>query len=106
MKVLDFTPARLDIRTVLGDAWSGSLTLRQGGAPLDLTGYTIVATVRGSDGSDVPITVDTTPEDLLIGKFSLSQLAASVSGSWDLDLTSPGGQTRTYIRGFLILAPA
>ncbi len=99
-------PAVGNIRMFRGDVRLLLVTITDDAetpAPIDLTGYTITATVHAIDGAaDVELDIDET--DLEEGEFSIELTTAGlIDGlhTWCLVLTPPGDPVlpRTYIAG-------
>lgn len=106
--VADLRARSLDVRAVSGNAAALTLTLTQGGSPLDLTGSTVLAEVYDQAGQLVA-TWGATISDPLTGVVSLSLTASDTQAieaagacSWSVAiwLTAAEDTTRrTYIRG-------
>lgn len=96
-QTVDLTPQVVNLKLTRGDSWTLPFEFED----TDLTGYTFAAQIRKSadDSSAVSLTIAET--DLTVGKFEVGQEAASLSGYWDLQLTSPGGLPRTYAKGWV-----
>lgn len=100
-------PARWPITLYQGDNRPLVFRMSAGGAPMDLTGYTIRAQIRRNAKPTSPVlaelqavidTVDT-------GRFELhyTDLAATADltpeAAWDLEMIDTLGHTQTYLYG-------
>ncbi len=109
-----FNALNFPIRITQGDDWQYPLTfstsLNNVKTPIDLTGATVVGTVRPSftTGTAVPMTVVINNAALGQATFSLNdtQTSALPSGSLVYQITiTISGNTRTYLKGNFNVAP-
>ena len=109
-----FNALNFPIRITQGDDWNYPLTfstsLNNVKTPINLTGATVVGTVRPTftTGTAVPMTV--VINNAATGQATLSlndtQTTALPSGSLVYQVTiTISGNTRTYLRGNFIVAP-
>lgn len=100
-------PAPLDLTHYRGDDFDLSITLKAGGVPLDLTGRTIVATVR--DGRDMEsallatftiVNADTLTDDGVVQLHldGAVTLDFPIIAAWDLKVLT-GTSPKTYVSG-------
>ena len=105
-------PACIDIEGVrAGDRNLVTLTLNQGGAPLDLTGLTLTSQVRkkATDPDPAALTADVIVTDAPNGMCTLRwpgddvrtlvNGAAKWAGVWDLQVASPPDDPVTLVAG-------
>lgn len=88
-----------------GDGWSRTLTISQGGTPVDLTagwsGWKAQWRPTAAARTAIDITIDTT--DAASGVLRLSLTGAQTGsmggdGVWDLQATPTGGEPVTWVR--------
>lgn len=101
-------PAVLDLCRVRGDTFPFSVTITQVGAPVDITGYTIVMTVDPSDapadasGNLFTNTAVITDGPNGVATFTLSTPDADQTPNdyfHDMQLTDGSGAIRTFAKG-------
>lgn len=83
-----------------GDTWSQVFRFSEGSTPVDLSGATITAAARGSDGisHDLPVTGDSS------GIVTLTMPAGGLPAgvyNYDIQVIDTGNVTTTWIRGTL-----
>ena len=102
-------PGVRNLSLYAGDTEKFNIAITAGGLPVDLTGWTIKAEIRASRGAPTVIetftcTLSPTPEDGTL-TISLSDtetaglpIGAAI-GVWDLQMTSPTGDVKTFLTG-------
>ena len=104
-------PTRADHQ--IGFRWWRSADGGQTREPVDLTGYTGVAEMRGADGTvwaEIPVTIATHPEDPLVifatspDDFSAPEWGARRSGEYSIFMTDPDGAVTQLATGYLYLS--
>jgi hypothetical protein len=114
MQTLDFTPASITVRVVVGSTVGfGIAAKRADGTPFDLSGYTITAPFLACAGAPPPVPAFTVVA-VDASSISLSLTAAEcallgdgcspVSWSWSCWADSPA-QRLELVRGSLALSP-
>ena len=104
-EAIDLRRATKDIRVMRGDSWSIEVRLKDSlGAPIDLTGATVLAQLRKSPTSSTSITLDTEITDDEGGVFTFGQDEATTGGSYDIQITMGTGTVRTYIGGQVLIS--
>lgn len=101
----EFLPSNFDLELYKGDYFPFRLLLKDStGAPLNLTGYTARSQIRDYIDSTVVFEFATSivptegAVDIMLNSTTSSGLAPG-SYIWDVQLTNPDGNTRTYIAG-------
>jgi len=102
MKKIDQVPAVVHVAIYQGDSWTASLDFN-----LDLTGYTIAATITPADASD-PVSLAIAETDLANGQYSVtlsdSQSASLPAGYHKWTIAMSDDETdRTYVCGKFIV---
>ena len=100
-------PKRYDIELYQGDTFKFSLVLKNGGTPINITGWTPLAQIkRLTDSSPAETPVLTTTVTGIEGKINIgvdatgtSALDADLEYKYDLQLTDTDGNVRTFIGG-------
>jgi hypothetical protein len=100
-------PAAVNLSLYRGDDFGPQEFIweQPAGTPVDITGYTITAQIRASqDATDILASFACTITDAPAGKWTIALTDAQTttlpsSAYWDLQLTSPGGVTRTFAAG-------
>jgi hypothetical protein len=103
--------ARLTIQCRKGDTFSRDFTFTDAdGGPLDMTGYTLVLTVKNAAGTAVlTFSGGDWTGTAASGLFTASKTAASMAAvaagvyAYDVQATLPGGQVITYLQGKFIV---
>lgn len=106
-------PANYDLIVYQGDALSFTITVKDSiGAAVNLTGYTAKAQLKTSysDGSPIAfVTTITTPASGVVSVYlAPATTTALIPGSayiYDFQLTAPGGDVRTYLKGDVTVLP-
>lgn len=95
-----------------GSDYSNIITLDSaGGAPLDLTGYTVKSQMRKSYSSSTVYTFTATIFNAVAGQIQLSMTASQTEvippGRWlyDVEITSSTGARRRVVEGLVIVTP-
>lgn len=100
-------PADYDLTVVRGDVYE-RLTFAmtdQDDVHVDFTGYTVAAQVRQTTEAATPLLTFTCGVDgngdpyLEAPAEDTAAMGALTAGVWDLQLTPPAGEPRTYVRG-------
>lgn len=102
---IDFMPANYDLKLYKGDYFPLKLTLKDNaGVAINLTGYTAKAQIRATFDDPNPYNFTATMNPTA-GEVNF-ELPSSVSATipagtyiWDVQVTDPNGNTRTYIAG-------
>lgn len=102
---IDFMPANYDLRLYKGDYFPLKLTLKDNaGVAINLTGYTAKAQIRVNFDDPAPYNFNATI-NAAAGEVNF-ELPSTVSSTipagsyiWDVQVTDPNGNTRTYIAG-------
>jgi hypothetical protein len=104
--------ARYDLRIDQGATYQMSLTcLDTSGSPLDLTGYTGAAMVRGQYADASPAAIFTVTIGGADGVVGLVLTAAQTTalaitdGVWDCKLTDPSGNVTRVCEGKVTVSP-
>lgn len=106
---LDFMPANYDLRLYRGDYFPLKLTLKDNaGVAINLTGYTAKASIRTTFDDPVAYVFNVTI-NAAAGEVNF-ELPSSVSSTipagpyiWDVQVTDPNGNNRTYIAGDVVV---
>lgn len=95
-----------------GSDYSNIITLDSaGGAPLDVTGYTVKSQMRKSYSSSTFYNFTTSIFNAAAGQIQLSMTAAQTelipAGRWlyDVEITSSTGNRRRIVEGLVIVSP-
>lgn len=100
-------PYKYDLTMYRGDSFRRTITLKQGGVAVNLTGCTVKAQVRRSAAANAAIVFSFTIENLtpLLGKFDLVVEPAVTATlniqlcPYDLEVTSADGTVTTWLAG-------
>lgn len=103
-------PASYPIHVYRGDTWSMKVTILDSAQePVDLTGDTIAAQVRGcADGPlllDLVVTIDDPTSGVVVLSLPPDAVLNGDPMVWDLQRTSAAGLVRTLLRGRLTATP-
>ena len=106
-------PNNYDLVVYEGDALRFTLTIKDSlGAAVNLTGYTAKAQLKTSYSDSSPIdfvvTIPTPANGVVSVYLAPATTAALIPGSsyiYDLQLTAPGGDVRTYLKGDVSVLP-
>lgn len=102
-------PGTRNLSLYAGDTEKFNIAITAGGSPVDLTGWTGKAEIRPTRGSATLIatfttTISSTPTDgtlvIALSKVQTAALPVGDSiGVWDLQMTAPGGDVKTFLTG-------
>lgn len=105
-------PASVDLRIYRGDTFEAQEFRweQPAGTPVNITGYTVAAQIRlKPDAEDTEAEFECTITDAVNGKWTI-EMADDVTEDlpkktlyWDMQLTSPGGVTKTFAAGKIVL---
>ncbi|MFT4188644.1 MAG: hypothetical protein QM621_08670 [Aeromicrobium sp.] len=96
-EVVDLRPSPLDILTYGADAWAVELKITGLGS---LAGSEVAARCRPA-GATTPTSLTVTMTDPEEGVVTVGHADGPITGPWDLTVTAPGGQARTYVKGVI-----
>lgn len=107
----DLRPAQYNIKIWRNDTWSQTFAILADTTPVDLTGCTIVIQVRQTPSSaTVDLTLSTANSSISIGGLNRNQITlnkkvdvAAGSYVYDMNVTFPSGEVKTYIWGNFIV---
>lgn len=107
----DLRPAQYNIKIWRNDTWSQTFAILADTTPVDLTGSTIVIQVRQTPSSStVDLTLSTANSSISIGGLNRNQITlnkkvdiAAGSYVYDMNVTFPSGEVKTYIWGNFIV---
>jgi len=95
---------RGDLIIYQGDDWGATVSVFNGTAPADITGYTAKAQIRqdvADNDADVDVEIVTAVTSPTISLTIPAAVTADMCGDyvWDLQITSPAGQVTTILAG-------
>lgn len=105
--VIDQRADEVTVLVTQGDAWFLEATIWDDATktnPTNLTGCTISAQLRSTIDSETAVALTATITDAVNGEFSVGQAVSTISGVWDVEVTFPSTQKRTYLGGCLKLS--
>lgn len=110
MAAVSFAPGVLDYTVVQGDDFVDTYTITENAAELDMSAYTLAATVNSSAlPAPVPMTVDTTDaaSGIVVVSLTDTQTSALTVGlhDWDFQWTDNDGKIRTVLAGTFKVIP-
>jgi hypothetical protein len=100
----DYLPENYDLELYKGDYFAISVTLKNDGVALNLTGYTGKCSIRQNYDAVETFDADCTI-DPLVGQIDIvfpSSVTSTIDAGtyiWDFQLTNPDGNNRTYFAG-------
>jgi hypothetical protein len=107
----DLRPAQYNVKIWRNDTWSQTFAILADVTPVDLSGSTILIQVRPTPTSaSVELTLSTANSSISIGGVSRNQITlnkkvevAAGSYVYDMNVTFPSGEVKTYIWGNFIV---
>ena len=107
----DLRPAQYNVKIWRNDTWSQVFAILADTTPVDLSGSTILLQVRPAPASaSVVLTLSTANSSISIGGVSSNQITlnkivdvAAGSYVYDMNVTFPSGEVKTYIWGNFIV---
>jgi hypothetical protein len=107
----DLRPAQYNVKIWRNDSWSQTFAILADTTPVDLSGSTILLQVRPSAASaSVVLTLSTANSSISIGganrnQITLNKIVDVAAGSYvyDMNVTFPTGEVKTYIWGNFIV---
>jgi hypothetical protein len=107
----DLRPAQYNVKIWRNDSWSQVFSILADTTPVDLSGSTILIQVRPSANSTtIALALTTADSSILIGgvdnnQITLNKKADVAAGSYvyDMNVTFPTGEVKTYIWGNFIV---
>jgi hypothetical protein len=107
----DLRPAQYNVKIWRNDTWSQVFSILADTTPVDLSGSTILIQVRPSANSTtIALALTTADSSILIGgvdnnQITLNKKADVAAGSYvyDMNVTFPTGEVKTYIWGNFIV---
>ncbi len=102
-------PAEINYELWQGDTWEpGTITARENGVPINLTGYTAKMEIRHSVSNDVVLTLQTGSGITMtsLGVINITMTAAQTAQLvgqylYDLQITDTSSRIRTYTHGLI-----
>jgi len=96
--------ARLDIRCKAGDTFTRRFTFTTSSDPIDLSGHELKAQVKKTDGTVLIEWLNDGFALISTGIYEISRTADQMNltpdnYTWDLQVTYPGGERRTWMFG-------
>jgi hypothetical protein len=107
----DLRPAQYNVKIWRNDTWSQTFAILADVTPVDLSGSTILIQVRPTPTStSVELTLSTANSSISIGGVDRNQITlnkkvevAAGSYVYDMNVTFPSGEVKTYIWGNFIV---
>ena len=107
----DLRPAQYNVKIWRNDSWAQTFALLADTTPIDLSGCTILIQVRPSANSTtIALALTTADSSITIGgvnrnQITLNKKADVAAGSYvyDMNVTFPTGEVKTYIWGNFIV---
>ena len=107
----DLRPAQYNVNIWRNDTWSQTFAILADVTPVDLSGSTILIQVRPTPTSaSVELTLSTANSSISIGGVDRNQITlnkkvevAAGSYVYDMNVTFPSGEVKTYIWGNFIV---
>ncbi len=107
----DLRPAQYNVKIWRNDTWSQTFAILADTTPVDLTGCTILIQVRPAPASaSVVLTLTSANSSISIGganrnQITLNKIVDVAAGSYvyDMNVTFPSGEVKTYIWGNFIV---
>jgi hypothetical protein len=107
----DLRPAQYNVKIWRNDTWSQTFAILADVTPVDLSGSTILIQVRPTPTSaSVELTLSTANSSISIGgadtnQITLNKIVDVAAGSYvyDMNVTFPSGEVKTYIWGNFIV---
>lgn len=107
----DLRPAQYNVKIWRNDTWSQTFAILADTTPVDLSGCTILIQVRPAPAStSVLLTLTSANSSISIGganrnQITLNKIVDVAAGSYvyDMNVTFPSGEVKTYIWGNFIV---
>jgi hypothetical protein len=107
----DLRPAQYNVKIWRNDSWAQVFALLADTTPIDLSGSTILIQVRPTPASaTIALTLSTADSSINIGGVNRNQITLNkkvdvTAGSYvyDMNVTFPSGEVKTYIWGNFIV---
>jgi len=107
----DLRPAQYNVKIWRNDSWAQTFALLADTTPIDLSGCTILIQVRPTPTSaTIALTLSTADSTISIGGANRNQITlnkkvdvAAGSYVYDMNVTFPSGEVKTYIWGNFIV---
>ena len=107
----DLRPAQYNVKIWRNDTWSQTFAILADVTPVDLSGSTILIQVRPTPTSaSVELTLSTANSSISLGGVDRNQITlnkkvevAAGSYVYDMNVTFPSGEVKTYIWGNFIV---